>query len=208
MFGRWSLALALTVSGCATTVKDQMAALEASPVRCQTFSEIRYLPLQVDKLQSVRLGPGSPSFLFDTGKSYFYAGRLPNYSGPLVLTIDSLGTIAGADHTFVLRPEVLMLNDSYQVMRHISGEAFKHSRASDFLGTIFINQENAAETYVLIFTQTGSGESVKQFIPYTFSLGGAPITLDGGEQTVQLAFGPTGLLNVTLQRYQPQRIKP
>ena len=205
---RWSLVLGLAASGCATKVPDQMAALEGAPVCCQTYSEMQYVPLQVDKAQSVKLGPGSPAFAFDSGKSYFYAARLPVYSGPLVLSIDSQGTVAGAERTFVLRPEVLMLDASYQVRRRIPGEDFKHTRASDFLGTVFINQDNASEIYVVIFTRTGAGETVKQFIPYTFSLGGAPITLDGGEQTVSLAFGPAGPLTVSLQRYQPPRIKP
>lgn len=205
---RLSLLLGLAASGCATSVPDQMAALAGAPVCCKTYSEIRYVPLEVGKLKSVRLGPGSPAFAFEPGKSYYFAGRLPAYSGPLLLSIDSEGTVAGAEHTFVLRPEVLMLDASYQVTRHIPGEDFKHTRAADFLGTVFINQQNASETYFLIFTRTGAGETVKQFTPYTFSLGAAPITLDGGEQSIQLAFGPVGLLNVAVHRYQPLRIKP
>ncbi len=207
---RWSLVLLLAASGCATKVPDQLTSLRAAPVCCQGYSEFRYAPLQLDKLQSVKLGPGSPAFEFDSGKSYFYAARLPAYSGPLVLGIESQGTVAGAESTSVLRPEVLMLDANYEVVRHIPGESFKHTRASDFLGTVFINKENASETYVVIFTRTGAGapgETVKQFTAQTFSLGGAPITLDGSEQTVPLAFGPDGLLTVSLQRYQPAAIK-
>jgi hypothetical protein len=205
---RWSLVAGLACGGCATTVHDQMSALEAAPVCCKSYSEMHYASLQVDKPQSVKLGPASPAFAFESGKSYFYAVRLPVYSGPLVLSVDSEGTVLGAERSFVLRPEVLMLDANFQVTRHIAGEDFKHTRASDFLGNVFINQSNAAETYIVIFTRTGAGETVKQFTPYTFSLGAAPITLDGGEQTVPLAFGPAGLLTLTLQRYQPARIKP
>ena len=207
---RWSLVLGLAASGCATKVPDQVSALSSTPVCCQTYSEFRYVPLQLDKLQSVKLGPGSQAFVFDSGKSYFYAAQLPAHSGPLVLSIESEGTVAGAERSSVLRPEVLMLDTNYQVMRHIPGESFKHTRASDFLGTVFINKENESETYVVIFTRTGagaSGEAMKQFTPHTLSLGGAPITLDGSEQTVPLVFGPDGLLTVSLQRYQPAAIK-
>lgn len=205
---RLALVVGLATTGCATKVPDQMAALEEAPICCETYSEIQYARLQVDKPQSVKLGPGSPAFTFDSGKSYFYAARLPAYNGPLVLRIDSQGTVAGEERSFVLRPEVLMLDASYQVTRHIPAEDFKHTRVSDFLGTVFVNPDNASETYLLIFTRTGPGEAIKQFIPHTFSLGGAPITLDGGEQTVPLAFGPTGLLTVSLQRYQPSRVNP
>lgn len=206
---RWALVLTLAASGCATTLPDQSAALNAASVCCKGYADFRYATLQVDKPQAVTLGPGSPAFEFDTGKSYFFAARLPAYSSPLALNVESQGTIAGEDRTSVLRPEILILDQDYQVTRRIPGESFKHTRMSDFVSTVFINQDNAAEAYVVVFTRTAGArqsDTVKRFTPYTFSLGGAPITLDGTEQTVPLAFGPGRALTISLQRYQPQRI--
>jgi hypothetical protein len=41
--------------------------------------------------------------------------------------------------------------------------------------------------------------AVCSFTPYTFSLGGAPITVDGGEGMTQVVFSPAGQLTIELQ---------
>lgn len=100
---------------------------------------------------------------------------------------------------------------SFQTTRRIPGAAFRRSRGADLRGTIFINAENAADAYVVVYTDphaaAGQDEVVKAFTPHTFSLGGAPITLDGSEHTLPLSFSATGRLTLNLQAYAPPSIK-
>lgn len=204
-----AIAASAMLASCVTPVHEQVSALQQAPVCCNGYAEFNYVPLEIDQPKSVRFAKDSPAFAFDTGKSYFYAARLPPFSAPLLLTIESEGVVAGEGRTSVFRPEVMLLDDGYRMTRRIAGDTFKRSNTAMLSGGVFINQDNAAETYVVIFTRTANGgdsEMVKTFTPQIISLGGPPITINGSENAVSLSYGPSGLVTVALRRYEPQRI--
>jgi len=205
----FAAAASALLAACVTPVHEQASTLQQAPVCCTGYGEFKYLPLELDKPKSVRLAKDSPAYAFDTGKSYFYAVRLPRYSLPLLLTIESEGVVAGEGRSSVLRPEILLLDDGYRVTRRIAGETFKRNNTAILSGAIFINQDNAAETYLVVFTRTANGgdsEMVKTFTPQMISLGGPAITINGSENMVSLNYGPSGLLTLLLRKYEPQRI--
>ena len=204
----WTLA-SVVLASCATPVVEQTAALERAQVCCAAYSELSYPALELDKPKSVRLGEGSPAYVFDTGKSFFYAARLPPFSDALLLKIESEGTLAGEGKTSVFRPEILLLDRDYQVTRRIAGDGFRRTGVAALQGSVFINPDNAAETYVVVFTRTGAQagtDTIKMFTGHSFSLGGPPITLTGEESIVSLNYSPAGSLTLLLSKYQPQRI--
>ncbi len=204
-----AVAASAMLTACVTPVRELTSMLQQTPVCCTGYGEFKYIPLEIDKPRSVRLAKESPAFAFDSGKSYFYAARLPPYSSPLLLTIESEGVVAGEDRTSVFRPEVMFLDDQYRVTRRIAGETFKRSNTAMLSGAVFINSDNAAEAYVVIFTRTANGgdrEMVKTFTPHMISLGGPAITVNGSENAVSLSYGPSGLVTLALHKYEPQRI--
>ena len=197
------------LAGCVTPVHEQASVLQQAPVCCSGYAEFKYVALEIDKAKSVRLAKDSPAFPFDSGKSYFYAARLPPFSTPLLLTIESEGVVAGEGRTSVFRPEVILLDQEYRMTRRIAGDTFKRSNTAMLSGAVFINQDNAAETYVVIFTRTANGgdsEMVKTFTPQMISLGGPAITINGMENAVSLSYGPSGLVTLLLRKYEPLRI--
>ncbi|MEO8628465.1 MAG: MalM family protein [Betaproteobacteria bacterium] len=167
------------------------------------------MPLELDKPNSVRLGAGSSAFEFSTGKSYFHAARLPSFSGPVLLTIESEGTVAGEGKTSVFRPEVLLLDENFQVTRQITAESFKRNNTAALSGSVFVNSMNAADTYIIVFTRSGAhagSEMVKTFTPQMLSLGGPAVTVNGTENSIRLSYGPEGLLTLLLRKYEPKQI--
>jgi maltose operon protein len=197
---------------CASTVEEQRRSLDEASVCCESISQLPFVPLTAGKPKSVKLDATSPAFDFDGAKSFFFAGSLPPYSAPLALSVESRGTVVPArpEMTSVFRPDVVFLDQSFRVTRRIQPASFKRSRGADLRATIFINPENATDAYVIVFTDprthAGDGGVVKAFTPHTFSLGGAPITLDGAEHSVPLSFSATGNLTLELQEYAPASI--
>ena len=103
----------------------------------------------------------------------------------------------------------MLLDEEYRITRRIAGDIFKRSNTAMLSGAVFINQDNAAETYVVIFTRTANGgdsEMVKTFTPHMISLGGPAITINGTENAVSLSYGPSGLVTLLLRKYEPLRI--
>jgi hypothetical protein len=202
----------IALCACASTVEEQRRSLDGATVCCESISQLPFVPLAAGKPKSVKLDANSAAFEFDGAKSFFFAARLPPYSTPLALSVESHGTVVPArpEMTAVFRPDVVFLDKSFNVTRRVQPALFKRSRGADLRATIFINPENAADAYVIVFTDPrahpGDGGAVKAFTPYTFSLGGAPITLDGAEHTVPLSFSATGNLTLQLQEYAPTPI--
>lgn len=205
------LLAAAILSGCVATVAQQRESLDQARICCQTLAQLPFVPLTPGKPKSIKLDATSLAFDFDGAKSFFFAARLPPYAGPLLLAIESHGTVVpkNPEMTSVFRPDVMFLDTSFQVTRRVSPDTFRRSRGADLRGTVFINPENAADTYVVVFTDprgAAEGGTVKGFTAHTFSLGGAPITLDGSEHAVPLSFSATGRLTLDLQHYEPASI--
>lgn len=197
------------LSACATPVADQVTALDRAPLCCTTFAQFNFEPLAIDQVRSVKLSAERPAFQFDSGKSFFYAARLPAFTTPLVLTVDSLGVLAGEGRSSVFLPEILLLDAQYRVTRRIPAENFKRVRGADLSGNVFINAENAAEAYLVLFTRSARATEstlVKTYAPHPYYFGYSALTLDGSEYNVALPFGPIGLVTLKLQRYQPSAI--
>ena len=109
----------------------------------------------------------------------------------------------------MFRPTILFLDEQFKVTRRVASDAFKRSSGADLHGAIFINPENAADRYLVMYTDAaGGGEvgNVKTFTPLMVSLGGAPITVDGWEQMTQLHYSPAGRVALDLHRYDPPGI--
>jgi len=201
----------LALTGCAIPVRTQIHvnALARAQVCCRSYADFSYEPLVMDQERTVELGARSPAFVFESGKSFFYAGRLPAYTGPLSITIDTYGSIGDASETAMLRPEVLLLDKDFTVQRRIAAEKFKRSSGANLTGSVFINEKNSDELYLVLYANSSppaEGETVKRLSPTNLYLPGGVINVGGTEETVPLSASPGGAVKLTLQRYAPSSI--
>ncbi len=120
----WSLLLA----GCSLNPKqvdypmsfEQLTEeLRIKEACCRDYAGFTYASLPVATAVEVRIDPASPSFGFDTGKSYFAAFRLEPDTRKKSLTLRSQMLRIGSEKTleFFFKPAVLLLNDRFEVVR-------------------------------------------------------------------------------------------
>ncbi len=165
--------LVATLSGCSiapqpltVAAEDQAqvanAALMAATPCCATLAELPYQPL-VEGEQRVIIDQRSASFDFSEGRSYLAAYRLPEQTGDLLIELKSL---MGKS---VLVPQVLLLDEQYQITRVIKAADFPYQPAKlmdgdRFEGAIYVSRQSLRpERYMVIYTphdQLQSGTTI------------------------------------------------
>ena len=105
----------------------ELQALARAPSCCAALAELPYRPLDREGSLALKIGPDSPAFGFDTGKSFFAAFRLPDWPRPLEIRVTSRAEVpllemplllAGMESNRpVFSPALLVLDAQFRVKR-------------------------------------------------------------------------------------------
>jgi hypothetical protein len=191
------------LSGCVTPVPEQRSVLENTADCCKSMSEFKFAPLAMTDEKEVALGAESPAFTFQSGKSYFAAYRLPAWSAPYQIRAESQdGNTRGG----LLSPSALLLDSDFRVVRSFNVATGPDATRPNVLH-IFVNEADAAEQYLVLFTARASGgfntllaKPIQASMP-----NGMILPLGATESRVSMPYAPSGVLQVKVSPYQPQR---
>jgi len=71
---------------------DELKALAQAKPCCASLAELPFRPIEREGLIKLEIGSDSPAFVFDSGKSFFAAFRLPDWPRPLALHLRTAGS--------------------------------------------------------------------------------------------------------------------
>jgi hypothetical protein len=112
----------LVLTGCSTNpaypplVEERLAIHSASTPCCEDPERFDFQPLPAAGELEWLIGPGSPTFDFQSGVSPFAAFRLPDTEGPFRIRVKGLFDGEG-ERTSVFYPILAMLDDAFVVTR-------------------------------------------------------------------------------------------
>lgn len=112
----------LLLSGCAKSYEAANKELAAANPCCRNFSEFTYEKLAQDKPLIFDLDQSSPAFLFDSGKSFFKAIRLPDHTLPYKIKIRSYAEGMSIPASHIFYPEILLLKEDFNIENEIIPE--------------------------------------------------------------------------------------
>ena len=155
----------------------------------------------------------SEVFVFDTGKSYFKAFELPEYTALYTITIKSYMLGGHIKSAYIFRPAVMFLDERFSVIRFIDNGVFQFKKTAPFetsgLGAMFeaeipVAQENAHERYMIILTTDKllgekTAKTVQVFVPFIFP-GVVGILPTGKEETVYIPYSPIGKFKIVIRK--------
>ena len=129
--------------------------LKAAPICCDSFSGLRFTPLDTEGSQFFEIGAKSQAFQFSTGKSLVQGIAIPDDLERATIDLDA---VAGPT---VFVPTVLILDRDFRVSRAIDSKSFRYTPAG-FMepqrlhGRIHLNRspgsEMAGEKFLVVFT--------------------------------------------------------
>lgn len=201
-----SVSVLLLASACTNT--DYKAGLQQASVCCQSLAEAQYLPLSYDKPLQVEVGGSkTPARQFPEGKSYFLPVRLPDFSVPYELQIESL-PVAGQ----LFMPTVLVLGDRHQTLRTIPATAFETINGMSS-HKLFLNKDEGWRYLVLYANTTGLGKQSEmrdvQVSSSSVPVGttGSAYILTGSDTKQIIKTAEGGNVTVRAIKYQPRSIQ-
>lgn len=190
------------VASCAAVKpldKDRQE-LNAAEVCCTGYEQFNFVPLNVGDSESLTINRSSPAFLFETGKSYFQAFRLPVANKPYAVIIQSHfvenRTRSGASYVF--SPAVVFLDAGYRVTRRLDKALNAGIGAGDSLGTanlelqIRIDPRSTEDRFMVIYTTTTLLDKPTILRVYKYARGGTI------EDHYPVPNAPVGELKVSL----------
>lgn len=139
----------------------------------------------------------------DGNRTYAVITKLPLYEGPYSIEIQS-----SANGNSVMAPLVDLLDINFSALRTYNHSDFRFNRKA-YKKTIFINESNANEEYLLIRCDTSSQDThkVTDVTATTTQLGpGAYFTTASGDNTNVVESDCGGTVIVKLTPYAPQVI--
>ena len=191
--------------GCAMPVAEQISMLNTTAVCCTSMAEFKYMPLPLTEEKEVTFGAESPVFVFETGKSFFAAYRLPAWSAPYQIRAEAQG---GDVRRGLFSPSALVLDGDFKVKRQFNVASMSGTNARPGVVHIFVNESNKDEHYLVLFTaRLTSSEGVNTLIatPTTVAVGTVPLQIGATESRVSLRYSPMGVLQLKAWPYQPAR---
>lgn len=198
-------ASALAVTGCAS-VQSQQAKLDAAPSCCSGFTDMSYARLALPELRSIAFNESSPAFAFATGKSYFAALELPDWTGPYEVLLEATpgGTRGG-----VFKPSVITLDRDFRPLREWNTQA---RRGTGELARVefFVNEANQDERYMIIYSEAGGKGGMPSLVatPINATVGYATLLLGATERRITVPYAPMGHVTLSLKPYIPRRAVP
>ena len=140
--------------------------LSRTPACCESLAQLPYRDAAPDERpMRVRIDQDSPAFVFEGGKSYLAAFRLPAAARPLLVQVQSrriahpgVAGLLGVDAPRVFRPAVLILDARFRVRRTISptwtnnDECLRSEQAPVFDLRFDVSGPPSQEAYLVITT--------------------------------------------------------
>jgi hypothetical protein len=198
-------AAALVVTGCAS-VQSQQAKLDTARSCCSGFTEMSYARLALPELRSIAFNESSPAFAFATGKSYFAALELPDWTGPYEVLLESN---SGGARGGMFKPSVMTLDRDFQPLREWNTQARRGT--SEFARVeFFVNEANKDERYLIIYSESAGKGGMPALVatPIVTSIGLATIQLGATESRITVPYAPMGNVTLSVKPYIPRRAVP
>lgn len=157
---------AALASGCATAGRPYPASLEARLAAygravpcCDDPAAFHYAELPESGSLDIVIGPASPAFEFQSGRSHFAAFRLPPAIQPYRIRVRSIIDDAQADAASVFYPVLAMMDDAFIVTRVSGIDNLRLEQALTVPGgqpglavTAPFDPAMAKEIYLVVFT--------------------------------------------------------
>lgn len=149
--------------------------------------------------------------MFDTGKSFFKAFTMPDFTEQYSIYIHSYLLGDYIDHSHIFIPQLVFLNDNYEVTRISKASTYKVKKTalSETLGLRFkveghidISHKNKDEKYFIVRTtnaliKSRTQVSIMHTVPIMI-IPGSIIPLPSGEKDVLIPNSPFGKLKIDL----------
>jgi hypothetical protein len=210
------ICLTFVLSGCAVPYSKVISQYQDAPICCTSMQEFEFEGIQIGDSRDFDLNENSPAYQFDTGKSYFKAFELPEWSSPYHLSIRSYMLGDHIDSAYIFYPQILTLNDNYEVVRSTDPRVFQFKKAGftetakqtwglmyKLEGRISFTEENKPERYLIILTtdellKAKTSTSTWRTVPIIFPgiVGVIPI----GKYEVSVPHSPVGRISISLFR--------
>ena len=193
--------LGMLVTGCPYNYKNDSILLTNTSVCCNDFSEIEYHPIAMNKKVSIPIQTKLPTYNFPEGKRFFRAFSLPPDVNPLQVTISNLITLE-----VIVKPKIILLDKQFKITRSFVMDDDKDWETGQYRKTIFINEQNQDESYVIIYPEVVDGKIVgKHEVHNTYMVGGygllaVPVIIHNSA-VYEYVFSPTGDMNIEIKGY-------
>jgi hypothetical protein len=205
------LLVASAVVGCAgpaghQRVADSRADLDAAVVCCTNLAEANRSPLPTGKDAAVVVIDRTRQvFDFGTHKAYFVLYVLPPFRQAYSVEFSSESQGPHTDATLFI-PRVMLLDSEFKPTRSFDDKGLRH-RGSQVERTIFINEKDAAERYVVVY-----GSDLATTIERTYAMITAtpvfagPVMFNmvsGSDQKGIVRSSPVGALRLQVNGLEP-----
>lgn len=146
-------ATALALGACASrapSIKVEQArqALNEQAPCCKSLAEAKATLLPMTPADFT-FDQQSPVFQFDSARGYFTLFRLPAFTTPYSIDIESTPT-GSAQEMSLLLPQAQLLDDNFNMTRAFGADDLR-ARGHGVERVIFINPGNATERYLLVY---------------------------------------------------------
>ncbi len=124
---------------------------------CAGLSDSVFQPLYLGKVITVSLREESPTYPFETGVSRFAAFRLPPGLPVRQLRVTSLFGVGRGFKQTILLPQIVLLNDRFEVTRQSAAADFEFRRSTllepgRYEATLVLDPQKWPERYAIVRT--------------------------------------------------------
>ena len=134
--------------------------LNDSPSCCDTMAAFKFIKLGYNDPETYGITSNRGSYDFPTGKSYFRAFALPEYSAPYSIHLRSLTMVGSIPGRFrIFAPGAMLLDSQFNVLQtmepnfmHATRASIMPPRTASLEGNISISGNNAKAKYLVIYT--------------------------------------------------------
>lgn len=200
--------LAFSLSACALPFRDVMRHYDDAPICCTSFKEFDYEKLALPASIKFKIDQHSTASSFSTGKSFFKAFELPEYSSPYNINIRSFMIDDAVKTGYIFSPAIIFLNENYIPIRRVEeatfhyietthSETWRPSRKLE--GTLHITKERRAVRYMIILTTSKLLGATDEYPPLIH------LPLIYPEEKILVTHSPTGRLKIDLYRGKEEK---
>ena len=135
--------------GCGTPYKKTVISYNEAKICCKSMDEFHYEDINIGQTKEFPINENSQAFVFDSGKSYFKAFKLPRSSQGYRVKIDSYALQSfseGPAGDYIFYPVLITLNKNYNIVQISNLGQFnllKNTIKDQPSGTSFIYWQNA-----------------------------------------------------------------
>jgi hypothetical protein len=150
------LVACLWLASCTSPIPQRAEDLKQKAVCCESFEQMQFAPLPLDRDTSVRMDAATSVFAFTNGKSYFQAFKLPaDVRGRDLEIVTYIGGTTKFDSS-VFYPQLLVLDEPHRVRGSVPvpGVRYKLNYLSGATWRTRLSFE-PGDTYLIVYTSPG-----------------------------------------------------